>query len=71
MRVNGTGVRSRLQSKLLSTTGRWSTEELINPFLGWYHAGDDEFDNCNSCITAILHVMYNTAVIPILRETEL
>lgn len=47
------------------------TEQLINPFLGWYHVGDDEFDNCNSCITAIMHVMHNTAVIPMLRETEL
>lgn len=46
-------------------------EQLINPFLGWYHVGGGEFDNCNICITGILHVMHNTAVSPMLRETEL
>lgn len=47
------------------------TEQLINPFWGWCHVGDDEFDNHNNCITGVFHVMHITAVIPILRETEL
>ncbi|RMC06672.1 hypothetical protein DUI87_16111 [Hirundo rustica rustica] len=66
--------RGQEQTPIKAVEYHWQmehTEQLINPFLGWYHVGDDEFDNCNSCITGILQVMHNTAVIPILRETEL
>lgn len=66
--------RGQKQTPIKAVDYHWQmehTDQLINPFWGWYHVGDDEFDNCNSCITGILHVMHITAVIPILREREL
>lgn len=66
--------RGQEQTPIKAVEYHWQmkhTEQLINPFLGRYHVGDDEFDNCNICITGILHVMHSTAVIPVLRETKL